>query len=77
MILLLGSRARMKQWIDMEFRHIARAACTPELTEVLLHFNFFDILKNNDRWERSLRYMPGFINWLCENVGPFKVVSER
>ncbi|KIM37001.1 hypothetical protein M413DRAFT_31172 [Hebeloma cylindrosporum] len=61
------SLAKMAQWMDMEFRHISHSACTPQLTDVLSYFNFFDILKGNDQWKQSLRYVPGFIYWLYEN----------
>ena len=60
----------MEQWVEMEFGHICKAACSPQLTEALAYYNFFDILKGNDRYERSLRTVPGFIHWLHENVSP-------
>ncbi|KIM36992.1 hypothetical protein M413DRAFT_31167 [Hebeloma cylindrosporum] len=58
------SQSKMAFWLDVEFHHISRAACTPQLVVVLTHFNFFHILKGNDRYECSLRYIPGFMRWL-------------
>jgi len=58
----------MALWVDAQFYHIARAPCSPQLIGVLTRFNYFDILKGNDGYDFSLRSIPGFLTWLCENV---------
>ncbi|KIM37004.1 hypothetical protein M413DRAFT_31173 [Hebeloma cylindrosporum] len=53
--------------VHEEFYQIAREACSPELVELLTHFNFFDILKGNDCYDFSIWHIPAFLTWLCEN----------
>ncbi|KIM37008.1 hypothetical protein M413DRAFT_423805 [Hebeloma cylindrosporum] len=57
----------MAIWVDLQLYHIARAECTSQLMGVLTNFNFFDILKGNDRYVFSLWSIPDYLTWLIEN----------